>query len=263
MEVVNFRVGNRIVAFNILNILLTEKFDNDQTSVPSEDASFLGIKDFMGVPTPIYDLGIAMNKKSTQNLNQELNDLLHARENDHIEWLNSLEAAIKNDSPFTKATDPHQCEFGKWYDSFKTTNQDLQEVLKKFDEPHKRIHALANDLLSLNKDGDKDQALKILHTERTTTLATLRRLFETAREQVNGSYKPVTVFTTIDGRKPSLGFVIDNVEDSLHVEDDEIRVLNDLEVHVGAIDPRVKKMITGLITTSGKNSLLLEPEAFL
>lgn len=262
MEVVNFRVGNRLVAFNILDILLTEKFDNDQTSVPTEDASFLGVKDFMGVPTPIYDLGIAMNKTSTEDSNHALVDLLYARERDHEDWLEALESSIINNTPFLKAKDPHQCAFGKWYDNFDSDNQDLMDVLKKFDAPHKYIHSLADQLLRLAVT-DKDKALYQLGVERNTTLANLKRLFATARDQVAITYKPVTVFTTSDGQRPSLGFVVDKVEDSLHVEEDQIRQLNDLEVHTGNIDPRVKNMINGLLTAGKAPSLLLAPEAFL
>ncbi|WP_111977855.1 CZB domain-containing protein [Algibacillus agarilyticus] len=263
MEVVNFSVGNRIVAFNILNILLTEKFDNAQTSVPSEDASFLGIKDFMGVPTPIYDLGIAMNKQSTQKTNQVLIDILHKGEKEHAHWLDLLEDAIGNKQVFSQPTDPIQTEFGKWYDTFNSQNVDLIDVLQKMQAPRQQLFNAASQVIALNNDGETQKALQLLTQERNGSLATIKRLFETAREHVKASYKPVTVFTTIDGRQPSLGFVVDNVEDSLHVEDEEIRELKDLEVHTGAIDGRVKNMIIGLITTAGKNSLLLKPEAFL
>ncbi len=263
MEVINFRVGNRLVAFNILNILLTEKFDDMQTSVPSEDAAFLGVKDFMGVPTPIYDLGIAMNKESTKQKNQKLNSLLHNREQDHSNWLDALESSLTDNIPFAQARDPHLCELGKWLESFQTDNTDLSDVLAKMDEPHKRIHSLAEKLLTMKANNQVSEAIKILHTERNTTLATLKRLFEAAREQVEATYKPVTVFTTIDGQHPSLGFVIDKVEDSLHADEKDIKPLLDLEVHAGKIDHRVKNMMVNLITAGEKNSLLLKPEAFL
>ncbi|KMT64198.1 CZB domain-containing protein [Catenovulum maritimum] len=263
MEVVNFRVGNRLVAFNILDILLTEKFTNDQTSVPTDDSAFLGVKDFMGVPTPIYDLSIAMNKTSTKHQNKELVELLHLREKDHVDWLDALENTARTGIEFTKAKDPHQCAFGKWYDSFTTTNMDLAEVLKKFDAPHKAIHNLADSVLTLLEQDKQTEALTLIEVERNSTLASLRRLFATARDQVEVTYKPVTVFTTTDGRRPKLGFVVDKVEDSLHVEKDQIRSLDEIKQYTGDIDHRVANMINGLLTAGHTNSILLSPQAFI
>jgi chemotaxis signal transduction protein len=261
MEVVNFRVGNRIVAFNILNILLTEKFDNGQTSVPSEDTAFLGIKDFMGVPTPIYDLGVAMNKESTQKKNTDLIDLFHQYEKEQDLWLTSLENCVVQNSVFNKSKSYELSEYGKWYANFSSENQDLAEVLKKIETPIRKLYEIADPVLALNEQ--QDDAIKIIHHAKQTFLASVKRLFETARDQVAVTYKPVTVFTTTDGQKPSLGFVVDKVEDSLTITDEQIKQLSDLDTHVGAIDHRVKQMIVSLITTDSENSLLLKPEAFL
>ncbi len=263
MEVVNFRVGNYLVAFNILDILLTEKFSNDQTSMPSEDKAFLGVKDFMGTPTPIYDLGIAMNKSSTHAENQQLANLLNEREQDHENWLDALEYSVKNKQAFTLARDPAKCAFGQWYQTFTTKNEDLAEVLKRFDKPHKHIHSLADKALDMLDKGEQSEAIKLIQQERKVTLASLKRLFAIAREQLEVTYKPVTVYTTIDGRQPALGFVVDKVEDSLTVNNEQIKPLKEITQHIGNIDHRVKEMIEGLLTTQQYNSLLLSSKSFL
>jgi purine-binding chemotaxis protein CheW len=66
--------------------------------------------------------------------------LMQQREQDHRNWLNELEASSR---PFTLATDPHQCAFGKWYDKFKAENAWVAALLKKFDVPHRQIHGMA------------------------------------------------------------------------------------------------------------------------
>lgn len=263
MEVVNFRVGNRLVAFNILDILLTEKFVNDQTSVPSDDQSFLGVKDFMGRPTPIYDLGLAMNNISTQTQNNNVLDVLHEKEQAHEAWLETLEDCIKQDHKFTLPRDPKKCDLVKWYTQFKTTNQDLLEVLKRIEAPHCQLHGLADKAIALSEQNKKAQALKLIQQEGMQILASLKRLFSIARDQLEVTYKPVTVFTTTDGRTPSLGFVVDKVEDSLHVEDEQIRPLTEIAQYIGNIDHRVKNMIDGLLTAGTQNSLLLSSKSFL
>ena len=51
---------------------------------------------------------------------QKLIQLFTEKEKDHHDWLNALEESIVDGVPFTKAKDPHQCAFGKWYDKFQT-----------------------------------------------------------------------------------------------------------------------------------------------
>ncbi|WAJ71121.1 CZB domain-containing protein [Catenovulum adriaticum] len=263
MEVVNFRVGNRLVAFNILDILLTEKFVNDQTSVPSDDQSFLGVKDFMGRPTPIYDLGLAMNNISTQTQNNNVLQVLSEKEQAHEIWLDTLEESVKKEQKFTLTRDPKKCDLVQWYTQFTTSNQDLLDVLKRIEAPHRQLHALADKAIALTEQNNKAQAIKLIQQERIHTLASLKRLFSIARDQLAVTYKPVTVFTTTDGRTPALGFVVDKVEDSLHIEEEHIRPLKDIAPHIGNIDHRVKNMIDGLLTAGVQNSLLLSSKSFL
>ena len=57
MDLVNFRVGEKYIALNILDILVTERYQKDLTTIPTDDKSFLGVKDYVGTPTPVFDLG--------------------------------------------------------------------------------------------------------------------------------------------------------------------------------------------------------------
>ncbi|MCU4674918.1 CZB domain-containing protein [Catenovulum sp. 2E275] len=263
MEVVNFRVGNYLVAFNILEILLTEKFTNDQTSVPTEDSAFLGVKNFMGTPTPIYDLGLAMNKKSTQTQNTDLITLLNKKEEEHQVWFDALTQSINKNQTFTQARDINKCELTQWLQSVKTQSEDLAELFSRFEPPHTRLHLIADKALTLLENKQQEQAIKLIEQEKKTTFASLQRLFAITREQLELAYKPVTVYTTIDGLKPALGFVVDKVEDSLTVNNEQIKPLTDIVQYTGNIDHRVKSMIKGLLSGKKYNSLLLSSKAFI
>jgi molybdopterin converting factor small subunit len=77
--------------------------------------------------------------------------------------------------------------------------------------PHKRIHSFAESLLTLAKQ-DKTQALEKLDKERNTTLAELLRLFETARERVKNSDRPIIVFVEQNNQEIS-ALRLDNIQD--------------------------------------------------
>jgi hypothetical protein len=119
--------------------------------------------------------------------------LLNEREQDHIRWLTALETAIRDNSSFHLARKHTECAFGRWYAGFHTHDPDLQAILQRFDQPHQRIHQLADELLSLRDQQRMDEALEILEHHKRTTLARLRDLFADARQQIDGVLRPTVV----------------------------------------------------------------------
>ncbi|WP_105166695.1 CZB domain-containing protein [Pseudoalteromonas sp. T1lg23B] len=261
MDLINFRVGQKTISLKILDILLTERYEGDLTSLPNENPSFLGVKDYMGTPTPIFDLGIILNKKSSYDINNALVELLKNKEEEHRQWLQALERSVIKGQDFDKARDPKQCSFGQWLANFKTENEDLKAILSRFEEPHNRLHALADKLLTLCEQDKKQQAITMLEKERATTYIKLMRLFESAREQISLDHKPIIVFTTQDGHKPHIGLLVDQVEDNIHCEEDEIKSLSEITNIGFEIDPQTKKMMQGLIKRGNTHSVLIDPSS--
>ncbi|KZN31460.1 chemotaxis protein CheW [Pseudoalteromonas luteoviolacea] len=261
MDLINFRVGKKTISLKILDILLTERYEGNLTSLPNENPSFLGVKDYMGTPTPIFDLGLILNNQSSYETNQSLVELLQLREQDHKAWLSELELSVHNDVPFTKSRDPKQTDFGKWFYNFKTDNEDLKAILSRFEGPHDRLHSIADEVLNLCSKGKKDQALATLEKEKLTTFTKLIRLFESARDQIILDHKPIIVFTTEDGQQPHIGLLVDRVEDNIHCDESDIKPLHEM-TNVGFdIDPQTKKMMKGLIKQGDNHSLVLDPSA--
>ncbi|OHU86095.1 MULTISPECIES: CZB domain-containing protein [Pseudoalteromonas] len=261
MDLINFRVGQKTISLKILDILLTERYEGDLTTLPNENPSFLGVKDYMGTPTPIFDLGIILNKQSSYDINNALVELLKNREEEHRQWLQALERSVIKGQDFDKPRDPKQCAFGQWFYSFKTENEDLKAILSRFEEPHNRLHSLADKLLTLCDQDKKQQAVTMLERERATTFIKLMRLFESAREQISLDHKPIIVFTTQDGHKPHIGLLVDQVEDNIHCEEDEIKSLSEITNIGFEIDPQTKKMMQGLIKRGNTHSVLIDPSS--
>jgi len=239
---------------------MTEKYEGNATQVPSGDGTLMGVINYQKVPTPIYDLSMILEGVTAQEKMSELIDLLHAREKDHVDWLDALQDSIDTGAAFTKAKEPHQCAFGKWYDNFESENDDLMHILKKFDEPHKEIHSLADKLLNVAEKEGKEKALHELQIHRSTTLNSLRNLFSAARDAVNTSYKPVIVYTTLNGSTPCLGFLVESVDDALTIDESDIKSFsNDGSIQFMG-DLNLPTMISGLITKDDVNSLLIDPK---
>ena len=258
-EIINFKAGQYVISFEILNILMTEKYEDNASKVPSGDNTLLGIINYQNNPTPIYDLSLILEGSTSRQRMKDLIDLLNAREQDHVDWVDALGVSIEQDKPFTKAKDPTQCAFGRWYSEFSSENSDLMHMLRKFDEPHKEIHALADELLAVAQSEGKDVALEKLNIARNTTLVSLRKLFAAARESVTSSHKPVIVYTTLNGTTPCFGFLVDSVDDTLTITDSDIESFDNNSAITFAGNLNLPSMISGMVTKNNINSLLIDP----
>jgi hypothetical protein len=103
----------------------------------------------------LFNFSTLTGSRSQTEEVKELISLFDEKEKDHRDWMDALEKSINDDTPFTKATDPDKCAFGLWFNDFKTNDDDLKEVLEKFDTPHRAIHSLAESLLTLAKQDKK------------------------------------------------------------------------------------------------------------
>lgn len=129
-------------------------------------------------------------------------EMLDQRKQDHLDWMAALEESLRSGSEFIKAKDPHKCAFGTWYDHYHTNDEELRAIMVRFDEPHKRIHALAEKLLSMAKNQSKlQEALNILEEERHSTLKQLLKLFSQAKSRLSDMLKPVVVILQANKRR--------------------------------------------------------------
>jgi purine-binding chemotaxis protein CheW len=173
---------------------------------------------------PMFDLRLRLGLPSLKAETDELIDVLHQREADHDRWLEALEAAAKNGAEFTLPRDPHQCKFGKWYDRFHTDDLVLSGLLKKFDQPHKAVHAVADRVLGLAAEGERDQAQEVIDQTRDRELSALKRLFAQTRRILAERSAQVAVFLERNGRL--YGLVVDEVLSVSRIPKSEVQSLS-------------------------------------
>ncbi|MCS6893631.1 MAG: CZB domain-containing protein [Deltaproteobacteria bacterium] len=129
----------------------------------------------------IFDFRKILGLPTILEERQQLVEILNQRERDHVEWLDALYKAITEKTEFTKAKDPTKCNFGKWYYSYKAPDATIRRLLDQFEEPHNRIHSLAEKLLTL-AETDQQKAVEILEDEKRFTLAKMIKLFAELRQ---------------------------------------------------------------------------------
>jgi len=146
-------------------------------AVPQAAAEVRGVITVRDRTIPVVDLRRLLGMSSLSEDADKLNALLQQRAEDHKNWLAELERSVREKRDFTLTLDPHQCAFGKWYDTFKPTSVVLDSHLKRFDLPHQQIHALGRTIAELTRAGRDDEAQTLIEQAHRGTLATLLQLF--------------------------------------------------------------------------------------
>lgn len=146
------------------------------SEIPSSNIALRGGITVRGGVLPLFDFRSLIGAPRLLEEREQLVEILNAREQEHVEWLDALTKSVVEGVEFRKATNPRACAFGKWYYSFKAPDTQIERLLGDFEEPHNEIHALASKVLELAKT-DKDSALEIVKSAKRTTLLKLLTLF--------------------------------------------------------------------------------------
>ncbi|MGE5353604.1 MAG: chemotaxis protein CheW [Acidobacteriota bacterium] len=190
------------------------------TQLPDMSESVRGVFNNRGTIVPVLDLRRRLSMESSE---KELNDfvaLLHQREQDHKNWINELYNSTVENRPFKLTTDPHKCAFGKWYDSFTTSNYILALQLEKFDAPHKIIHSIGDTVEKLKYEGKLEDAVKLIENARDTKLKELVNLFEETRQLLKKTHREIGVITEISGGNSAIA--VDRVESVEPIDADKM-----------------------------------------
>lgn len=180
------------------------------TRVPNVSPEIRGVMNLRGKIIPLIDLRHKLGLPLLRTEMDELIQLLNAREEDHRNWLDELEACVREGRPFALARDPHKCKFGLWYDKYKTEDRLLRMTLPSMDAPHKAIHATADEVLHRAERGDRAGALALIEERRNHELAALVKLFAASRQTLSDGLREVAIVLERD--KKRLAFSADLVE---------------------------------------------------
>lgn len=249
MELINFKVGCKTISLKILDILLTERFDNNLTTLPNNNKSFIGVKDYMDTPTPVFDLGIILNNISTEQSNAHVLKQLRIWQDKLLNWFNTLHSNLLNSSASISNNDAELQDFVLFYKEFNTDNEDLKLTMSRLDEPFQSLIETAKAAIAAHNRSDDKHTSALLDKIKRSSLIQLERLFESAKEQITLDYKPIIVFTTKDGLNPHVGLLVDKVEDNIDYKKEDIKPLDKLTEVGFDLDPQTKNMMLGLISS--------------
>ncbi|MBF0139313.1 MAG: CZB domain-containing protein [Magnetococcales bacterium] len=194
-----------VISHDIVSVIDMLEF----TAVPDSTPELRGVIPFREGNLPLFDLRVFLGSKARTQEIKELVETMGMRKQDHINWVNKLKDEVNNNKPITVQTNPHLCAFGKWYDTFKSDNSNLNNYMARFDAPHKAIHKVGVDAADLLREGKKDEAVQLIRTAEAGVLKSLLELFDGIGELVNRYMLEYVVVFSSEGIQ--FGMAVDDI----------------------------------------------------
>ncbi len=126
----------------------------------------------------------------------DFNHFLYERYIDHVDWVSALKEHIYEEKEFTKVLDPTKCEFGKWYYSHKPSDTEEEKIYKAIEEPHRRLHQSASEVLNTK---ERSKKLEIFNSVTIHALSEIKNLFKNYKEftgkMIENGYKEMDAYS--------------------------------------------------------------------
>lgn len=204
----------------------------------------------------LIDFRKALSYRSIKDEMDEFSAMIDQRELDHIKWLDELESSIIENRKFELTTDPHKCAFGKWYDTYTTENFFIQDILKEFDDPHRTIHGIAQNIEELKVRNDFKGAKEVIKETRNKELSRMKELFNKIKKAVQMSSTERVILFNRDSNK--FAIAVDQIES---VED--INKIDTKNIGEHLLTFENKNFITGLGEDKNKNLIISVAEEYI
>lgn len=194
-------------------------------AIPAAPANVKGMFKYREQVIQLLDLRITFGLKSITDECRDFEQMIDARKQDHIKWVEELERYIKDGGTFGLAKDHHQCALGKWYDHFTTNNHAVAFHLRKLEEPHKKRHNAYTEAENCKKDckncNRQECLFKILDDVKNNSMRTIINLLDQTKDLFRSTiYKEMVLI--LDGMK--WGIVVDEI-----VAVDDLKIIDSRE----------------------------------
>lgn len=182
------------------------------TPMPKAPKEVRGVIDFRTKIIELLDTRILLGIKSITEEIKDFAAMMDQRFKDHTNWIETLEKSVLSDTEFSLTTDPHQCAFGKWYDTYKIDNANtkLLSTYKKFDKPHQAIHKIGISAKELIAKGKKEEAIELIKSTRNTELKQMLHLFDDIKDAYAESKRETIVVFGVNENK-CVGLSVDQI----------------------------------------------------
>jgi chemotaxis signal transduction protein len=244
-QVFTFFIEDMMFGLNVDYVLMLGQDVDSIQKVPVEERGLKGVIKYQGIVVPVLDFAHRVGVTSGIDSKLAVIDELRHYEQEHVDWMNALEAVITGGGEFKYSTELKNCKFSQWRKQFHARDETLMDMLALFDVNQQALYETAERLLALRNSGNSDEAIELLHRERGATIQRMKTLFSRVIEHLQAAMRQVLLFVTDDGKTPRFALLIDEINDVVTYDASEFQASN-----AGALAQlsQIGKVLDGIYT---------------
>ena len=221
-DLIIFGVANNRYALKIENIQRIIQCRN-LTSIPNANEAMDGMMSYEDGVIKVLNFRKMIGIETYE---EKLDVLFKRLKKAHAAWVDALKLSINTGSEFTKTTNPHMCELGKWIDDFRSYDDTVADTFRELVEYHKRLHIRGGEALEIYKS-DKKRAKQIVDVEVNNiynyTMGALDT-FILDLDVVSNSFQKFLIY---ENGETTFAIKIDTIEDIAHIEESDVITTED------------------------------------
>jgi len=217
IDLIVFRVGSNRYAMDIENIqrIIQAKA---LTAIPNTHPYIDGMMSHEETVIKVLSFRKVIGFDSYE---KELQDLFAKLKVAHKEWIDSLKNSVYTGSRFTKTTNPHMCDLGKWIDNFTSYDDRVTEVLAELIEYHKQLHHTGGDILE-HRDEDVETAKQRVDVDINNIYNHTMGALDTFVAELGVVADSLQKLLIYDNQGKKFAIKVDSIEDIAHIEESDI-----------------------------------------
>ena len=139
----------------------------------------------------------------------------------HKDWVDALKISIHTGSTFTKTTNPHMCDLGKWIDNFTSYDDRVSEVLSELVEYHKQLHLKGGEACEIKKV-NPEEAKHIVDVDVNDIYNHTMGALDTFVAELGTVANSLQKLLIYDNNGKKFAIKVDMIEDIAHIEERDI-----------------------------------------
>ncbi len=224
IDLIVFSIGTNKYAINIENIQRIIQAVS-LTNIPNANSFIDGMMSHEEKVIKVLSFRKLIGMPS---YNEELAVLFTKLKGAHGAWVESLQVAVNTKSEFTKTTNPHMCELGKWIDSFTSYDDSISVIFNNLVENHKQLHHKGQDILDMNKVDEK-LAKTMLDVDINNIYIKTMGALDIFVQELNTVANSLQKLIIYENGEKIFAIKVDSIEDIVHADASSIKKSSDDE----------------------------------
>lgn len=208
-----FKVAGNLYAIDSTYIEGITREPEKITGVPDSPDYVRGIIRIRDKVTTLMDLRLLFDEPPLAKEYHDFSAKMDEGKESHIKWMSTLRECAVENKIFTLSTNSHQCDFGRWYDTYSSPVSAVMKQLKKLEEPHAAIHKeaeLFNKYLASPDPNLYKADIEDLIQRADAYLTRIVTCLDGAKQVFNDSFKTMVILLKGDSKR-NLGLIVDEI----------------------------------------------------